>query len=272
MLATRNLAVENAVSELPSECRFCNLQFPRNSLEKHEDEECEERIAGCKYHRIGCPWRGPMHEKAHHEQECGHPEKSGAEVMEALELLDQQVVEERKLYKTIFELLGYDKIIFNGDSPSISSHYSFVCDRCNFADIQLKPYRTDDFVHRLFYESSRFSAFSNQWVVKARINDSQKDPTQSSEREMTYQVRRKNGKLVLLLLIVECVITCPLVLWVGAISRPFNRTNEVPRWVKLGVTDSKTTISNKIFRNYLHYRVTVKGCDHLNCCFGKVDV
>jgi hypothetical protein len=215
-----------------------------------------------------------MHEKAHHEQECGHPEKSGAEVMEALELLDQQVVEERKLYKTIFELLGYDKIIFNGDSPSISSHYSFVCDRCNFfADIQLKPYRTDDFVHRLFYESSRFSAFSNQWVVKARINDSQKDPTQSSEREMTYQVRRKNGKLVLLLLlIVECVITCPLVLWVGAISRPFNRTNEVPRWVKLGVTDSKTTISNKIFRNYLHYRVTVKGCDHLKCCFGKVDV
>jgi hypothetical protein len=193
-----------------------------------------------------------MHEKAHHEQECGHPEKSGAEVMEALELLDQQVVEERKLYKTIFELLGYDKIIFN--------------------DIQLKPYRTDDFVHRLFYESSRFSAFSNQWVVKARINDSQKDPTQSSEREMTYQVRRKNGKLVLLLLIVECVITCPLVLWVGAISRPFNRTNEVPRWVKLGVTDSKTTISNKIFRNYLYYRVTVKGCDHLNCCFGKVGV
>ncbi|XP_068896121.1 zinc finger TRAF-type-containing protein 1 homolog isoform X2 [Tenebrio molitor] len=171
MLATRNLAVENAVSELPSECRFCNLQFPRNSLEKHEDEECEERIAGCKYHRIGCPWRGPMHEKAHHEQECGHPEKSGAEVMEALELLDQQVVEERKLYKTIFELLGYDKIIFN--------------------DIQLKPYRTDDFVHRLFYESSRFSAFNNQWVVKARINDSQKDPTQSSEREMTYQLLLK---------------------------------------------------------------------------------
>jgi hypothetical protein len=133
-----------------------------------------------------------MHEKAHHEQECGHPEKSGAEVMEALELLDQQVVEERKLYKTIFELLGYDKIIFNGDSPSISSHYSFVCDRCNFsADIQLKPYRTDDFVHRLFYESSRFSAFNNQWVVKARINDSQKDPTQSSEREMTYQLLLK---------------------------------------------------------------------------------
>ena len=59
-----------------------------------------------------------------------------------------------------------------------------------FSDIQLKPYRTDDFVHRLFYESSRFSAFNYQWVVKAKISDSQKDPTQSSERDMTYQVRR----------------------------------------------------------------------------------
>lgn len=43
-------------------------------------------------------------------------------------------------------------------------------------------------MHRLFYESSRFSAFNNQWVVKARINDCQKDPTQSSDRDMTYQV------------------------------------------------------------------------------------
>ncbi|EFA04251.1 zinc finger TRAF-type-containing protein 1 homolog [Tribolium castaneum] len=171
-LATRNLAVENAVSELPSECQFCNKQFPRNSLEKHEDEECEDRISGCKYHRIGCPWRGPVHERAQHEKECGHPHKSGAEVMEALEILDQQLIEERKLYKTIFELLGYDKITFN--------------------DIQLKPYRTDDFVHRLFYESSRFSAFNNQWVVKAKISDNQKDPTQSSERDMTYQLILKS--------------------------------------------------------------------------------
>lgn len=38
----RNLAVEKAISELPSECHFCNKQFPRNTLEKHR-EECEER-------------------------------------------------------------------------------------------------------------------------------------------------------------------------------------------------------------------------------------
>lgn len=52
----------------------------------------------------------------------------------------------------------------------------------------MKPYRTDEFVHKLFYETSRFGAFNNQWVVKAKINSSQRDPTQSSERDMTYQV------------------------------------------------------------------------------------
>ena len=130
--AIRNLAVENAVSELPTECQFCNEQFPRNSLDRHEEEECEERfitrtcdgtdykcpfsgrVSGCKFHRIGCPWRGPFHEKTNHEQECGHPNKSGTDVMKALQELDQKMVEERKLYKAIFELLGYAKITFNG--------------------------------------------------------------------------------------------------------------------------------------------------------------
>lgn len=55
-------------------------------------------------------------------------------------------------------------------------------------DVQLKPYRTDEFVHRLFYETPRFAAFNQQWVIKARVNNSQADPTQSSERNMTYQV------------------------------------------------------------------------------------
>lgn len=68
---------------------------------------------------------------------------------------------------------------------SVNCHFNLIC-VC--VEIQLKPYRTDEFVHRLFYESSRFSAFNNQWVVKARINDCQKDPTQSSDRDMTYQV------------------------------------------------------------------------------------
>ena len=56
-------------------------------------------------------------------------------------------------------------------------------------DLQLKPYRTDEFIHKLFYETSRFTVFSNQWAVKARLNDTQTDPTQSCERTLSYQVR-----------------------------------------------------------------------------------
>lgn len=59
---------------------------------------------------------------------------------------------------------------------------------CNCADLQLKPYRTDEYVHKLFYETSRFSAFNHQWVVKARINNSQRDPHTVNDRQITYQV------------------------------------------------------------------------------------
>jgi len=55
-------------------------------------------------------------------------------------------------------------------------------------DLQMKPYRTDEYVHKLFYETARFSAFNQQWVVKARINNSQRDPHQSNERTITYQL------------------------------------------------------------------------------------
>lgn len=68
----------------------------------------------CKYNRIGCPWRGPVHERQEHESQCAHPNRSGLEVMEALKLIDEQMIEERKLYDSIFDLLSFEKIIFNG--------------------------------------------------------------------------------------------------------------------------------------------------------------
>ncbi|KAK9720309.1 TRAF-type zinc finger [Popillia japonica] len=203
--AIRNLAVENAVSELPSECQYCGKEFPRNSLEKHEEQMCEERISGCKYSRIGCPWRGPMHESKQHEQECPHPRRSGAEVMEALQVIDQQVADERKLYENIFELLGYEKITFN--------------------DLQLKSYRTEEFVHRLYYETSRFSAFNNQWLVKAKINNSQKDPTQCSERDITYQ------------LILKSRISCPLNINFVILRGPFGDMKIHPRIYRFDFTE-----------------------------------
>lgn len=55
-------------------------------------------------------------------------------------------------------------------------------------DLQMKPYRTDEYVHKLFYETSRFTAFNHQWVVKARINNAQRDPHTVNDRKLTYQV------------------------------------------------------------------------------------
>lgn len=170
--SSRNLAVEKAVSELPAECQFCSQQFPRNLLERHETELCVERSSTCKYHRIGCPWRGPFHELIEHEELCAHPKKSGADVMGALFIIDQRRQEELELYTKMFDLLSFEKITFH--------------------DLQLKPYRTDEFIHKLFYETSRFTAFSNQWVVKARVNDNQRDPTQSWERSLSYQLILKS--------------------------------------------------------------------------------
>jgi len=60
------------------------------------------------------------------------------------------------------------------------------------SDIQLRPYRTDDFIPKLYYEASRFSAHTYQWTVKARVNDSQDDPVHMMNRSISYQLVLKS--------------------------------------------------------------------------------
>ncbi|KAL0279055.1 UNVERIFIED_CONTAM: hypothetical protein PYX00_000693 [Menopon gallinae] len=205
--ASRNLAVEKAVSELPSECQFCNKEFPRNVLGRHEDSECEERITTCKYSRIGCPWRGPSLWCVEHEKVCLHPKKTGAEVMEALQIIEKKTEEEKHLYESIFDLLSFEKMTFN--------------------DLQMKPYRTDEFVHKLLYETSRFSAFGHVWVVKARINNFQSDPANSSVRDMTYQ------------LIVKSKPTLPMTIHYLVVKGPFGDMKVKPRIYKFDFTEKE---------------------------------
>lgn len=50
--------------------------------------------------------------------------------METLKLLDQKLVDERKLYDSIFDLLGYEKIAFNGKSNSVKSGFDSFWIRC----------------------------------------------------------------------------------------------------------------------------------------------
>ncbi|KAL5021687.1 hypothetical protein ScPMuIL_000842 [Solemya velum] len=171
-ICTRNLAVEKAVSELPTLCQYCNQELARNSLDNHEKELCVERPSVCKYSRIGCPWRGPYHELVEHEANCSHPHKSGDEIMEALDVIDKKKKEKLNLYNSIFSLLSFEKVTFN--------------------DLQLKPYRSDDFIAKLFYESSRFSAFNQQWVIKARVNNHERNPTHTTKRILSFQLVLKN--------------------------------------------------------------------------------
>ncbi|XP_051520310.1 zinc finger TRAF-type-containing protein 1 isoform X2 [Myxocyprinus asiaticus] len=128
-LCCRNLAVEKAVSELPSECSYCLKQFPRSSLDRHQTEECQDRLTQCKYKRIGCPWQGPFHELSAHEAECSHPSKTGMELMGILDEMDQSHRRELQLYSSIFSLLCFEKIGFTDEKSKmdISEMYNLVC-------------------------------------------------------------------------------------------------------------------------------------------------
>lgn len=46
---------------------------------------------------------------------CTHPHRTGAEVMDALQVIDQNREEEKRLYDCVFDLLSYEKITFNGE-------------------------------------------------------------------------------------------------------------------------------------------------------------
>lgn len=71
----------------------------------------------CKYKRIGCPWHGPFHELTVHEAACAHPTKTGSELMEILDEMDQSHRKEMQLYNSIFSLLSFEKIGYTGEAP-----------------------------------------------------------------------------------------------------------------------------------------------------------
>ncbi|KAK1173533.1 cysteine and histidine-rich protein 1-like isoform X1 [Acipenser oxyrinchus oxyrinchus] len=171
-LCCRNLAVEKAVSELPCECSFCLKLFPRSMLERHQKEECQDRVTVCKYKRIGCPWKGPFHELTVHEAECCHPTKTGNELMGILDVMDQSHRKEMQLYNGIFSLLCFEKI--------------------GFTEVQFRPYRTEDFITRLYYETPRFTVLNQTWVLKARVNDSERNPNLSCKRTLSFQLILKS--------------------------------------------------------------------------------
>lgn len=80
------------------------------------------RVTQCKYKRIGCPWHGPFHELTVHEAACAHPTKTGNELMEILDEMDQSHRKEMQLYNSIFSLLSFEKIGYTGEAPRRPLH------------------------------------------------------------------------------------------------------------------------------------------------------
>lgn len=80
------------------------------------------------------------------------------------------------------------KFISNLDDNKRNFLRQFLKKSLFITDLQAKSYRTDEYLTKLFYETARFSAFNHQWIVKAIINNSQRDVHQSNDRVITYQV------------------------------------------------------------------------------------
>uniref|UniRef100_UPI00358F8B38 zinc finger TRAF-type-containing protein 1 n=1 Tax=Myxine glutinosa TaxID=7769 RepID=UPI00358F8B38 len=167
-LCCRNLAVEKAVSELPTTCGYCQQKFPRACLERHQHDHCHNRPTRCRYWRIGCRWEGPYHKVPAHEAACVHPHKPGGDLMEILAEMDTQHQKEVSLFQDILQLLSLEKI--------------------GCTEVQFRPYRTDDFITRLYYETPRVTVLNHTWVLKARVNDSERNPNLSSERTLSFQL------------------------------------------------------------------------------------
>ena len=73
------------------------------------------RLVDCKFKRLGCPWQGPYHEVAGHQENlCSYPEKKGMELMGYLDAIDEKHAKECKLFDSITGLLSYEKITING--------------------------------------------------------------------------------------------------------------------------------------------------------------
>ena len=72
------------------------------------------RVTICQYSRIGCPWRGPFHERLEHERVCIHPHNTGAQVLEVLDAMEEKKKEERMLYDSLFDLLSCEKMLSHG--------------------------------------------------------------------------------------------------------------------------------------------------------------
>lgn len=169
---TRNLAVEKTISELPIECDHCHHIYLRSEIKVHQNQNCPDRPTTCEYSLLGCNWNGPHHDLPSHLFVCAYPTKTGLELIDTVRAQKRQCDDEKKCLETVVDLLSLNQI--------------------GVSDLILKPFRTDDFVAKLYFETSRFTALQYQWQVRARINDNTPHPHTTVTRSLSYQLVLKS--------------------------------------------------------------------------------
>ncbi|CAF1287917.1 unnamed protein product [Adineta steineri] len=169
---TRNLAVEKTISELPIQCHHCFQIFLRSEIKLHQSENCPDRPTNCDYSLLGCTWNGSFHKLASHLIVCEYPTKTGLQLINTIRVQKKSCDEEKKCLETVVDLLSLNQI--------------------GVSDLILKPFRTDDFVAKLYFETSRFTALQYQWQVRARINDNTPHPHTTVTRSLSYQLVLKS--------------------------------------------------------------------------------
>lgn len=116
--------------------------------------------------------------------------------------MDQNHRRDMQLYNSIFSLLCYEKIGFTGTKKLGASEELSTAPCCSFlifflttalcSEVQFRPYRTDDFITRLYYETPRFTVLNQTWVLKARVNDFERNPNLSCKRTLSFQLILKS--------------------------------------------------------------------------------
>uniref|UniRef100_A0A1A9ZQ64 RING-type domain-containing protein n=1 Tax=Glossina pallidipes TaxID=7398 RepID=A0A1A9ZQ64_GLOPL len=167
-IPVRNIAAELAISELPSNCRFCNEKFPHCSLDYHERHECQDSPIGCKYSRIGCEWIGVRKEASDHERNCEFLSKTPQEIAATLETIEVDDDSKHDEIEHIFQSLMY----------------SLNSERILCVDLQLMCYCNN---HQLFYTTTDFHAFNELWIIRARLNN-QDDTDPANVISFSYQL------------------------------------------------------------------------------------
>ena len=114
---SRSLVAEKVLSQLPTNCTYCNQVYLRCDIDRHERSECIERPTKCTYQKIGCNWEGPFHELEIHIEQCyriTHPNKPTSDIVKLLKDKEVQDESEKQSLLSVIGVFSFEKVCFNG--------------------------------------------------------------------------------------------------------------------------------------------------------------